>query len=63
MRTIGFLALAAICVLTSNALDREGNGGYVLLTFIGTVVGLIGAGYCTVRGLKAMGLPGSGSRF
>ena len=63
MRTIGFLALAAICVLTSNVLHGQGNDSYVLLTFTGTIVGLVGAGYCTVCGLKAMGLPGSGRRF
>jgi hypothetical protein len=32
-----------------------GNTDVILLTFIGTVVGLVGAAVCTVRGLRAWG--------
>jgi hypothetical protein len=37
-----------------------GNTDVILLTFIGTVVGLAGAVVCTVKGLRAWGgkLPG-----
>jgi hypothetical protein len=38
-----------------------GNTDVILLTFIGTVVGLVGATVCTIRGFRAWGgkLPGS----
>lgn len=55
VRTLLFLGLAGISVLTSNALYVRDVDDYVLLTFAGTVVGLVGAGYCSVRGLAAGG--------
>ncbi len=45
LRTLGFLALALAALLTR-------GGDYPLLAAIGLVVGLVGAGYCTYRGLK-----------
>jgi hypothetical protein len=38
-----------------------GNTDVILLTFIGTVVGLVGATVCTVKGWRAWGgkLPGT----
>ena len=33
--------------------DEAGVNDYVLLTFAGTVVGLIGATVCSIRGLRA----------
>jgi hypothetical protein len=32
-----------------------GNTDVILLTFIGTVVGLVGAAVCSVRGFRAWG--------
>jgi hypothetical protein len=32
-----------------------GNTDVILLTFIGTVVGLVGAAVCTVKGFQAWG--------
>jgi len=41
--------------MASNLLHTKGNDNFVLLTFIGTVVGLVGAAVCSVRGLLASG--------
>jgi len=54
--TLAFLTLAAGSILVSNLLvmtSDDGVNDYVLLTFLGTVVGLGGAAVCSVRGLRA----------
>ena len=55
IRTLLFLALAAASIIVSNWMRMTGNTDVILLTFIGTVVGLVGATVCTVRGLRAWG--------
>lgn len=60
LRTLAFLTLAAASVLTSNLLYARGDTSWVLLTFGGTVIGLLGAAVCSLRGLWA--LLGSGPR-
>jgi hypothetical protein len=59
VRMLLFLGLAASIIL-SNWTRMTGNTDVILLTFIGTVVGLAGATVCTVRDLRAWGggLPG-----
>lgn len=52
---MGFLALAAASVLLSNFLLMRDVDDYVLLTFLGTVAGFVGAGYCSYRGLRSGG--------
>ena len=42
-----FLGIALACVLVSGS-----RGSYSGLTFTGLVVGFVGAGYCTYKGLK-----------
>ena len=60
VRSLLFLGLAAASIILSNWMRMTGNTDVILLTFIGTVVGLAGAVVCTVRGLRAWGgrLPG-----
>lgn len=53
VRTLGFLTLAFACILVSNAMDR-----YTAVTLVGLLAGLIGALYCSVRGLAAAFSPG-----
>lgn len=56
LRTLAFLSLAAGSILAANVLtatDEAGVNDYVLLTFTGTVVGLVGAAVCSIRGLRA----------
>ena len=36
-----------------NLLNADHNDHFVLLTFAGMVVGIVGAGVCSVRGLKS----------
>jgi hypothetical protein len=48
-----WLGLAFVCVITSNALTMSGNRDWVLVTFLGTIVGLAGAAYCSVRGIRS----------
>lgn len=48
LRTLGFLAIALASVLTSSL----SGGNYALLTSLGIIVGFVGAGYCSYRGLK-----------
>lgn len=55
VRAMLFLGLAAANVLVSNVLLMREVDDYVLLTFLGTVVGLAGAGYCSYRGLRSAG--------
>ena len=53
LRTLGFLVLAAASLLVRNLMYSSGNTDLVLLTFIGLMVGLVGAAVCSVRGLRA----------
>jgi hypothetical protein len=55
LRTLVFLGITAASIMISNFLHAKGNDNFVLLTFIGTVVGLVGATVCSVRGIQAMG--------
>ena len=55
LRTLAFLGLAAGSIILSNWMRMTGNTDVILLTFIGTVVGLVGAAVCTVRGFRAWG--------
>jgi hypothetical protein len=48
-----FLGLAAASIILSNWMRTTGNTDVILLTFIGTVVGLAGATVCTIRGWRA----------
>jgi hypothetical protein len=61
IRSLLFLALAAGSIILSNWMRMTGNTDVILLTFIGTVVGLAGATVSTIRGYRAWGgrLPGS----
>jgi hypothetical protein len=61
IRTLLFLGLAAGSIILSNWMRMTGNTDVILLTFIGTVVGLVGATVSTIRGYRAWGgkLPGS----
>lgn len=47
--TLGFLTLAFVMVVLSST-----AGHYTVLTLLGLVVGLVGAGWCTVKGLKGL---------
>ena len=47
------MAIALVSVLASNAFYAQGVTDFVLATFAGTVVGFIGAAYCSIRGLQA----------
>jgi peptidoglycan/LPS O-acetylase OafA/YrhL len=50
LRALGFLALALLSLTVSN---WPGSGGYGnLLILSGLVVGLVGAGVCSVRGIR-----------
>ena len=53
IRTLLFLGLAAASIILSNWMRMTGNTDVILLTFIGTVVGLAGATVCTVRAFRA----------
>jgi hypothetical protein len=55
IRTLWFLGLAAGSIILSNWMRMTGNTDVILLTFIGTVVGLVGAAVCTLKGLRASG--------
>lgn len=55
VRAMLWLGLAFVCVITSNALLTNGNGDWVVLTFVGTIAGLAGAAYCSIRGLASGG--------
>jgi hypothetical protein len=55
LRTLAYLVLAAGSIILSNWMRMTGNVEVILLPFIGTVVGLVGATYCTIRGLRAWG--------
>jgi hypothetical protein len=55
LRALAFLTLAAASIIASNALSLDGKNEFALLTFIGTVVGLVGATVCSIRGIRAWG--------
>jgi hypothetical protein len=55
VRSLLFLGLAAVSIILSNWMRMTGNTDVILLTFIGMVVGLVGATICTVRGVRAWG--------
>jgi hypothetical protein len=55
VRSLWFLGLAAASIILSNWMRMTGNTDVILLTFIGTVVGLVGAAVCSVRGFRAWG--------
>jgi hypothetical protein len=55
LRSLAFLGLAAASIILSNWMRMTGNTDVILLTFIGTVVGLVGAAICTVKGFRAWG--------
>jgi hypothetical protein len=48
-----WLGLAFVCVITSNVLTASGNDEWVVVTFVGTILGLGGAAYCSVRGIRS----------
>ena len=55
LRSLAFLGLAAGSIILSNWMRMTGNTDVILLTFIGTLVGLVGATVSTVRGFRAWG--------
>ena len=55
VRLLLFLGLAAASIVLSNWMRMTGNTDVILLTFIGTVVGLAGATVATIRGFRAWG--------
>ncbi|HEU4896591.1 MAG TPA: hypothetical protein VFX88_03340 [Actinomycetota bacterium] len=55
IRSLLFLGLAAGSIILSNWMRMTGNTDVILLTFIGTVVGLAGAAVSTIKGLRAWG--------
>lgn len=48
-----WLGLAFVCVIASNVLTTSGNNDWVLVTFLGTIAGLAGAAYCSIRGIAS----------
>ena len=52
LRTLGWLTLAAVSVLASNVFYAREVADFVLATLAGTLVGLVGATYCSYRGLR-----------
>jgi hypothetical protein len=50
---MAFLGLAALSLWAANLLNSAHNQHFAVLTFLGLVGGLIGAGVCSVRGLKS----------
>jgi uncharacterized membrane protein YedE/YeeE len=60
IRTLLFLGLAAASIILSNWMRMTGNNDVILLTFIGLLVGLIGATVSTIQGIRVWGgrLPG-----
>ena len=55
IRTLLFLALAAASIIVSNWMRMTGNTDVILLTFIGLLVGLIGATISTIQGFRVWG--------
>jgi hypothetical protein len=60
LQTLAYLGIAAASIITSNYMRATGNDDYILLPFLGLVVGLVGATVASFRGLRAWGgrLPG-----
>ena len=60
VRSLLFLGLAAASIILSNWMRMTGNTDVILLTFIGLLVGLVGATISTIKGFRAWGgrLPG-----
>ena len=54
LRTLGFLALAAGSLIARNAMILYDVTGFILLPFVGLVIGLIGAAICSYKGIRAM---------
>ena len=52
---MSWLTLAFVCVITSNVLNAAGNDDWVLVTFLGTIGGLAGSAYCSIKGLAGAG--------
>jgi hypothetical protein len=55
VRSLLFLGLAAASIILSNWMRMTGNTDVILLTFIGLLVGLIGATVSTIQGLRVWG--------
>ena len=55
VRSLLWLTLSFVCVIASNGLQAAGNSDWVVMTFAGTICGLGGAAYCSVRGLASSG--------
>ena len=55
IRTLLFLGLAAGSIILSNWMRMTGNTDVILLTFIGLLVGLIGATISTIQGFRVWG--------
>jgi hypothetical protein len=53
LRTLAFLVLAAVSIIGPEQLRERGVQYFNLLGFLGLVVGLVGAGVCTARGIRA----------
>jgi hypothetical protein len=53
VRALCWLTLSFASVVTSSALLMNGNDDWVLVTFIGTVVGMAGAAYSSIRGIAS----------
>jgi purine-cytosine permease-like protein len=53
VRAMLWLGLAFASVITSNGLLNSGNDDWVIATFVGTIVGLAGAAYCSIRGIAS----------
>ena len=47
LRTLGFLILVMIAMITAQTI-----GGYTVGTLGSLIFGLVGAGYCSVRGIR-----------
>ena len=60
LRGLVVLGLAAASIIVSNWMRMTGNTDVILLTFIGLLVGLVGATISTIQGFRAWGgrLPG-----
>jgi uncharacterized membrane protein YhiD involved in acid resistance len=54
VRTLVCLGVAAISIITSNVLYATDNNDYLLVTFLGTYLGIIGAVVCSIRGLRSL---------
>lgn len=53
VRTLWWLGLVFVCMLSANALYSLGVDYWGLLPLAGTIVGICGATYCSYRGLRS----------